>query len=411
MSVSNGKGPDSDEAQVFSFNRQSEQEDEDTLLGGLDLIRIFYILKRNILWLLLIPILALLGGYLYLRYTKPLYESSSSIKLEIKREANVLGLTGVTTQEDLTANLSGEIELIKSKLIYDDVIKKMDLSVSYYAYGKILDEERYKNSPFNVQYEMHTDRAYDKVFDLTFVNNNQFELSYRMYNTEFSSTYSFGQLIKTNDFSFIIDTTGFYTPDLDHTKYYFTINSVGALNNYLAANIRVDVLNQMANILGISFKDYHVLKARDVVNTIDTVYLSKTLELKNKANKQKIEFLEEQLRNTEENLERYESQQENFIVENKTADVKADVSKYINTIEELLRQKTDLNSQLSLLNNLYKLIENEGDLTSFVPSIPLLPDPQLGSLTENINSLQQERALALSSSKETTFAIKQSTLR
>jgi capsular exopolysaccharide synthesis family protein len=405
MSVNNGTGTENEETHLVSFNRQAEQEEEDTLLGGLDLIRLYHILRKNIIWLILVPSLCLLLGYLYLRYTKPLYESSSTIKLEIKREANLLGLNGVNALEDMSANLSGEIELIRSKLIYDEVIKKMDLSVSYFAYGKILDEERYKNSPFVVRYIPDQEIPFDTPFDVKIVSNKQYELSLTSGSTETSNTYTFGQTVKLGKFQFVIDTTLHYGPELDNTSYYFTINSPGTLVNYLASNIRVDVVNQMANSISISFKDHNVTKARDIVNNIDTVYLNKTLEIKNKANKQKIEFLEEQLRITEANLEQYEQEQEKFIVQNKTTDVKSDVAKYVTNIEELVKQKTDLNMQLVLLRNLQNIIESEGDLNSFVPSIPLLTDQQLGVLTQDINRLQQERALNLASSKETTMAI------
>lgn len=407
MSVNNGngKGPEAEEPQMISFNRQAEQEEEDTLLGGLDLIRLYHILKRNIFWLILIPMISLLGGYLYLRYTKPLYESSSSIKLEVKREASLLGLNGSNALEDMSANLSGEIELIRSKLIYDEVIKRIDMSVSYYAYGQILEEERYKNSPFLVKFDATSSVPYDQPFDVKILNSTQYELSYKQGSNEISNIYAFGKPVNLNNFRFDIDTTINYSSELDNTQYYFRINSAGALSNYLASNIRVDVLNQMANSIGISFKDHNIAKARDVVNTIDSVYLTKTLEIKNTANKQKIRFLDEQLEATEKNLERYESEQEDFIVQNRTTDVKADVSKFVNNIEELIKERTQLNSQLSLLRNLQNIIDTEGDLASFIPSIPLLTDQQLGTLIENINRLQQEKALALASSKATTFAI------
>jgi capsular exopolysaccharide synthesis family protein len=407
MSANNGNTPADNEeiGGMVSFNRQAEQDEEDNLLGGLDLIRLYQILKKNIVWLVLMPILCLLCAYVYLRYTKPLYESSSSIKLEVKREANVLGLTGVNAVEDVAANLPGEIELIRSNLIYDEVIRRMDFAVSYYAYGNILEEERYKNSPFVVKYNLFTDSSYDRVFNVTLLNNKQYELSYKIGEQEINRTYNFGQPVQTNDFQFVIDTTHFYSPDIDNTKYYFTVNSVGALTNYLASNVRVDILNPAANILGISFTDHNIAKARDVVNTIDSVYLTKTLEIKNKANKQKIEFLDEQLRNTEANLEEYESQLESFIVKNKTTNVESDVSKFVGKIEELLNEKAALNVQLDLLRKLQILIDTQGDLESFIPSIPLLTDQQLATLTTEINQLQKDRSIALSSRTEATFAI------
>jgi uncharacterized protein involved in exopolysaccharide biosynthesis len=112
MSAFNGRSMDFPESVSSS---SGNQEEEDDLLGGIDFIKILGIVRKNILWILLIPVLFLLAGYMYLRYTSPVYESSSSIKLEIKQEANVLGITGPGGNEGM-ANMSGEIELIRSKL-------------------------------------------------------------------------------------------------------------------------------------------------------------------------------------------------------------------------------------------------------------------------------------------------------
>jgi capsular exopolysaccharide synthesis family protein len=134
------------------------------------------------------------------------------------------------------------------------------------------------------------------------------------------------------------------------------------------------------------------------------VYLSKTKELKNKANKQKIAFLEEQLQRTEDKLQEYESQMESLVVKNKTTDVDADVSKYAGKIDDLLKARSELTIQITLLNRLQELINHKDDLTSFIPSVPLLPDPQLQTYTNDINRLQQERAMLATTTRETTFA-------
>jgi hypothetical protein len=48
-------------------------------------------------------------------------------------------------------NLSGEIELLRSNLFSGKVLEVMDIRVSYYAYGRVLDNELYGNSPFRVE--------------------------------------------------------------------------------------------------------------------------------------------------------------------------------------------------------------------------------------------------------------------
>jgi uncharacterized protein involved in exopolysaccharide biosynthesis len=131
---------------------------------------------------------------MYLRYTSPVYESSSSIKLEIKQKANLLGISDPTA--DGMANMSGRIELIRSKLIYDEVISAMDLSMSYFAYGRsrIKNEERFLNSPFRVEAVRLSPAAYDKPFDLTIQDGSEFRT--RLYRRR-KRAFAYGHLSAT----------------------------------------------------------------------------------------------------------------------------------------------------------------------------------------------------------------------
>ncbi len=401
MSVNNGRVVNLEENPIAPQNTTEEEED---LLGGMDLEKIFGIIRKNFIWLFLMPLVCLSAGYLFLRYTSPVYESSSSIKLEIKQKANLLGITD--PQQDNVANISGEIELIRSKLIYDEVIKRMDLNVSYVAYGRsrIKNEERYLSSPFRVEYTIHNPSVYDQPFDLTITDDNQFVLSYSLGGQESTQKYAFGQEIRTNDFHFIVRKTPFYNPEGSQGPYYFVVNSPGGLSSYLSDNLRVEVVNPSANIIGIFFKDENVTKAHDVVNTIDSVYLTKTKELKNKANKQKILFLEEQLQKTENELQSYESELEAFISRNKSTDIQADVGKFADKLDELIKARTELETQLALLDRLQELINSKSNLALFIPSLSLLEDNQLGTIAADINRLEQEKAMLATTTRETTTA-------
>src|SRR5262249_14106808 len=96
-------------------------------------------------------LIANLAAYLFIRYTKDLYESYSELKLGIKQDAPELGIKSFA--EDPNLNLiSGEIEQIKSKLFFNRVLDSMQLWVGYYSIGKVLNDEMYKRSPFHVAY-------------------------------------------------------------------------------------------------------------------------------------------------------------------------------------------------------------------------------------------------------------------
>jgi uncharacterized protein involved in exopolysaccharide biosynthesis len=150
-----------------------------------------------------------------------------------------------------------------------------------------------------------------------------------------SSVHSFGEEIEQYGFTMKVFATKFYSPSLSDKEYYFKVNSEPALIEYLDNGLEVVPYNIKANTIRISFRDHNPFKAKDLVNAIDTLYLLYTREEKNKANKQKIDFLNEQLALTENQLSQYENYFENFTIEYKTTDLKGDIGRVISMMEQL----------------------------------------------------------------------------
>ncbi|MBW8049640.1 MAG: polysaccharide biosynthesis tyrosine autokinase [Cytophagales bacterium] len=416
-----------------------QQADGSDRLGDLDIDKLLLILRKNIVWIAIILILPLTIAFLYIRYTKPLYESSSILKLNIKNDAGVLGLQGVegsTWGNLILNNLSGEIELIKSKLIYDQVIDNINYDVSYYAYGRFLYDERYKNAPFKVEHEIKNQAFYSTKFDVDILDNDEFRLTYYIGEKPVSNTYKFAQKIENKDFVLTLYKTDFLSEgDAEKGKslvssfikniltwigigtngnnsgYFFRVNSKAALTNYMANNLSVQILNVNANTIKISLKDYNRVKAQDFVNAIDSVYLKQTIENKNKASEQTIAFVDDQLVLTEVKLQKYELELERFLRENKTANVQTVFSKFVEKIEELEKQRLALKIRALLLHDLINIIKSNQDLSQFIPSLSLPSGSKLIQLTEELNKLQEERNLLLSSNKENTFVVKKKDIR
>ncbi|MGD9328665.1 MAG: hypothetical protein PVH48_06825, partial [Cyclobacteriaceae bacterium] len=73
----------------YKFIQEIEQDDKGV---SFDQDRFILVLKRSIPWILLLLFITVIISFLSIRYTKPLYESSSILKLNIKRDASILGL-------------------------------------------------------------------------------------------------------------------------------------------------------------------------------------------------------------------------------------------------------------------------------------------------------------------------------
>lgn len=388
----------------INTNNHLPAEEGNDFLNSIDYDKLVSVLKKSLVWIVAILLATNTIAYLYVRYTKPLYESKSDLKLDVKSEASLLGLNNFNETQNFN-NLSGEIELIKSKLFYTKVINVLDLKNTYFAEGKVNDEERYKNSPFIVYDSLKTSIFYNKPVHVDILDNKKFRLSYNLGNEEVSGVYGFGEKIETENFIFKIYLTNHYSPPSGNANYYFIINSESALVNYLEQNLTVEPLNFNANTIRISFTDHNRYKARDLVNAIDTLYLNYTQEEKIKANKQKIDFLNKTLQQTESRLEAYEDYFEDFTIDNKTIDLQADMSRTIMIMEELDSQN------LAIGNELGYLLELKGQINNKKPSVINIPvkisgSNEINNALEKLGTLINERELLLSSYNENTYAVR-----
>ncbi|MEQ8881012.1 MAG: polysaccharide biosynthesis tyrosine autokinase [Cyclobacteriaceae bacterium] len=380
------------------YRRESQD-----ILNTFDPEKFLYLIKKK-WWLLLVFFSVCIGvSYLIVRYTKPVYESKSILRLQFESEASSLGLG--TNIEALDLNeISGEIELLKSKLFFSKVVDVIDMDVSYYYYGEFLVDERYRNSPFAVAFKIKNSAFYDKPIDVTLKNDQEFELSYDFEGEVIKTEHRFGEPINTDHFNFLIEKTNYFKGDEVLGKYYFTVNSREALINYLQQNVTVRPENLNAKTILISLQDFNKYKARDFVVAIDTLYLGYTKETKNTVLEQKIKFLDDQIKATEEKLESFEDYFESFIIKNRTTNLESDLSKTINLLNVLDSQRFNLRSRLIDIEVLEKqLLSDEPIMVS-----PLLLNQMPAMISDALKSyveIQGEKQEKLESYNENTFVI------
>ncbi len=358
------------------------------LLGDIDFRRFLLILNKSILWILLLLIIAIAGSYSYLRYTIPIYESSSVLKLEMKSDVDALGISKFQNPT-ISNSLSGEVELIKSELIHELVIEKIDdLKVSYMTEGRIKDEERFMNSFFELKYKYIHPDLLDQKIEVEILDERNLTISYNFQGKNISERLIFNKAFKNKHLDIIIIKNSDDVSDINQNQFYLIVNSHRNLVEMIKNNLFVQILNPSANTLKIIYRDPNPLKAKTIVDYINMVYLQNTLELKNQASKQTIDFLEEQLNKTEEKLTFSEKEIEAFVEENKTTDIDNVFTKRLEQIEKYREELRIENEKLIVLKNLEKAF-NAGDTLYYQQ----LTSSQMGfeSYREKMNQLMKDK--------------------
>ncbi len=393
-----------------------QAEDEESGLGRIDFDKLLPILNKSLGWIILFILFSAASGYLYLRYTRQLFESSSVLKLEVREKANIKNIYNAVTSGDAEANtqtLAGEIELIKSPVIYAKVIDRMDLDVTYQLRGSLLLTELYQQSPFRVEYEMIKPGILDIPIDFEFLEGaKKYKMGYKFGQETAFGEFELGKQYQNPYFRFRITKTKDFKPESVGFKYNYTINSREALNRYLESNLSARVLNAQANTIIVSFKDYSPAKCQDIVNNVDSVYLDVTLSKKNQVAEQTLAFLDKQLDSTRQMLSGSEAQMESFLRSNKgVLDPKTNMSKLMEKLDLLVEKKLEVKLQLSTLNEIENLVIHKKEVGQFLPMLRYAKDPELSALAKELSAMLENQDRVLLSYKDNTTANKANTLK
>ncbi len=353
------------------------------------------------MWVAIIFFIINFSAYLFVRYTKNLYESTSELKLDVKQEATEFGIK--SAMEDQNLNLiSGEIEIIQSRLFLSRVLDSSNLDVSYYSIGRVLNDELYQSLPFQVYYSSGPWSLYNIPLYVEQDGADGFIL--RVGDSKETAKGKFGKPIKLRDVNILLTKNEKFVKG-DEVGYFFIINSRDLLLDYLRTNLTPEPLNFNANTIRISFKDYNAFKAQHILHKIDTLYLQYSNEQKNLANKQKIDWVSNELVTIEGKMEGYENYFENFTLQNKTNNLDADLSKTVQLINKVDSQRFTLSKRVT---DLEELIANVNSTDFFMPlsyrqSLPT-------SISKNLDALEQvymELDKLKLSHSEITFAYRQ----
>jgi tyrosine-protein kinase Etk/Wzc len=365
--------------------------------------KLFIIIKKVWLWIPLVIVLSLIIARIYLKYVKPVYVASSLIKLEVQKEASNLGLSQMMTSQN--DNLLGEVELLKSPLVANEVQAILDLRISYFATGEILSTEIYDNSPFAIDVLKSNNGLFtDQIYYITFINEYEFQIS-KDQSEDNVKLYKIGDIIKFDGYDFVLKLVKGKAISSQKT-YFFKINSDATLTSYLLNNLVVEISNNEARTLSISFTDNNRQKAIDIVDAYNQAYMKQSSVSKQKSQEQTLAYIDEQIRETSQKLESYERDIEMFVKQSGSFSPISEYTELTNQLIELEKNKKAVQYSSKNIDELYKFIEANESKDNIIPIIIDINNVQIAEGVNNLNNLYKQRELLKISNKETTIPFK-----
>ncbi|MBR3947581.1 MAG: polysaccharide biosynthesis tyrosine autokinase [Bacteroidales bacterium] len=283
-----------------------------TLNQDFELETFITVLRKNFIFVIIFFALAICGGYIYFRYTQPIYSSSSVI--QIKKENKAGEFLGINNE----VKMEPTIEIMRSEEFLKTVVKNMPLSISFFTEGAFLVNENYGTIPINIEFDITGSNIYDTpIYYERNSDNKSYDISIGKNGATHNIPYDQPTTLPEGiTITMSAPTSSYNEKSSLKDKYYFTINSERATIKGISRGLNINALNNDAGTIQITFDCFNANKSADIANAIAEQYIEFDIMKSRESSLSTIAYIEEQMDNLADELSTIETQLQRFRIAN-----------------------------------------------------------------------------------------------
>ncbi|WP_276133181.1 GumC family protein [Polluticoccus soli] len=346
---------------------------------------------------------SLIGAYLYLRYSTPVYFIQSKIYV---RDNSKGGMGDGQMLQELGVHTGGstvdnEIEIFKSRNLMKRVVDELDLNIRYLIKGRVKSTELYKRGPFIVT-PLYNEHAIKTSYGYrVLLTGNKFSVC----DGSLVHNGKYGDTIKLSVGAVILSKNLLAKPELDKDgEYFFAISPIEALAKEYANSLIIEPVNKLVSILRISINDAVPERGEDIVNTLIDVYIKANVDDRNRVVNGTIEFVDDRLSEVKRELAGVEKDIELFKSENHFTSIEDQSKMLVGNTNDNAKQLLQSEVKLKIVESLASYLKNEKNYNRVVPSSFFVEDITLNNLINTYNQIQgQKEALLLTNTEHSPY--------
>lgn len=358
-------------------------------------------------WFLISVILSLSVAYIYLRYSTPFFQSTTSIIIKDSKGRGAA--SELAAFEDIglisgmnTNSIENEIEILRSRRLIRNVVDELNLNIRYFREGKIKTSELFLNLPFEVKILEESKEFqfpnYQLQFKITSPDTFQFidegnNINIKAgFGDKIALPYGALTVIPNPKALESIKTDENYTIQVQFS------NPENVVSYYRGA-IQVNPVVKNSSVIQLTLNDPVKEKAEAILNELVIQYNEDAIEDRNMVATNTAKFIEDRLEIITKELDSVETDKVIFKQQNNLTDIESEAQLFLESASELNKRQLDLSTQMSLVENIINYL-TEDDLTALLPSNLGITQDGLQGLIQNYNQLVLERNKLLRSSTE-----------
>ena len=406
-----------EETKNLELGSGQEQEEK----SAIDFQLIYSTLILNWKWFVLSLIVCLGMGYLYLRYTRPQYQATAKllIKDDDQNKSRGMGNSMIQNAANLgfisnSNGIDNEIEILSAQDLATQAVIDMKCYVNYYHKGTFKDQLVYKEQEVNVDLDLAHLKKLNAPIKLKIEKDGNKYLvtgSYYIPVDAFSSQKEPVKIEKTlaslpasintrvGTLSFTKN-GNFKLKDGESLKAIIVTPEMAA-SGYAKA-LTVSQTSKTTTIAELVLKDEDPQRSIDYLNTLIKVYNRQANEDKNEISYRTEQFINQRLEKINSELGSTEGQLESYKKRNNVVEMKLNATAAIANSDTYAQKLQEANTQVELLNELGKYMNEPGNKYQPIPSNVGLTDESSTELINEYNQIALNRNKMLHSASESS---------
>lgn len=320
-----------------------------------------------------------LGASLYLIYTEPVYNSEAKVKIIRDKENSEFSLDVNQLFTKSTINIENEIALFTSHRLLEQVVKRLNLNISYHQEENFKSRQVY-DAPFLLKYDI-ADTDFKDPFEF---NIQPFKSGYKITNTQNGKELIMDNLWykgKNETFPFIIEPIA-DMGSFGNTGFNVVVRNVQQVTRELMESLKVEPEGNNSDVLKLSMRSTNGNRSKLILDTLIEVYEQDGIADGQEVSKRTIEFVDERFDYLMRELDSIEHRKEEYKQNNDLSFLETDVTATLQKLSFKDESLFQVETQLLLSKELKHSIAIQADST-------LLPT-NIGLNSNNINQLVEE---------------------
>lgn len=358
-------------------------------------------------WFVASIVVCLIGGWIYLHYTTPVYSITGSVIIKDNKKNNSVS-TGLADLEDLgfyssTNNFDNEVEVLHSRTLLKKVVEELDLYINYRTRENLRPVELYKDTPVKVWLTPEEAEKLPNgaaVLEVVLKPGGKLSVSTEIDEQEFKQDFNKLPALLTTPYGTFSFTPGDSAIVEKEQEITVTVAAPRIMTNGYANALSVEPTSKTTTIAQITLQNTSPQRGVDFINKLIEIYNRDANDDKNEVASKTAEFIDERIKIINGELGTTEKELETFKRDAGLTDLKSDAQLALSENSEYEKKRAENSTQLRLVQFLSEYANNPDHAYEVLPVNVGLTDTGLTELINRYNEMLLERKRLLRTSSE-----------